>query len=88
MTELKIYCNANCKYNKGHCTHPENLEMGRYGGIDRMYVDKCELFKLKEDETDAEDILKDILKDILEEEEHEKHIEELVLNAIEEGETE
>lgn len=84
MTEIKIFCNAECKYNNGHCTHPENLEMGLYGGIVRMYVDKCDLLKLKEDETDAEDIL----KDILEEEEHEKHIEELVLNAIEEGETE
>ena len=54
MTEVKIFCNANCKYNKGHCTHPENLEMGRYGGIDRMYVDKCELYRPKEEgENDA-----------------------------------
>lgn len=54
MTEAKIYCNADCKYNKGHCTHPENLEMGRYGGIVRMYVEKCDLFvPKKEGETDA-----------------------------------
>ena len=54
MTEAKIYCNAECKYNKGCCTHPENLEMGRYGGIDRMYVDKCELYRPKEEgENDA-----------------------------------
>ena len=54
MKEVEIFCNAECKYNEGHCTHPENLEMGRYGGIDRMYVEKCELCKPKEEgETDA-----------------------------------
>lgn len=87
MTEdkVKIYCKAECKHNReGRCEHPENLDMGCYGGIDRCYVEKCDLLKLKEDDTDAEDIL----RDILEEEEHERHIEELVLNAIEEGETE
>ena len=57
MTEAKIYCNADCKYNKGHCTHPENLDKGCYGGIDRVYVEKCELFKLKEDETDTTEVV-------------------------------
>ena len=45
---MKIYCNAECEYNKGHCTHPENLDMGCYGGIDRAYVDKCALFRAKD----------------------------------------
>jgi hypothetical protein len=42
---MKIYCNAECEYNKGCCRHPENLNMGCYGGIDRCYVDKCDLLK-------------------------------------------
>lgn len=46
MTEIKIFCNADCKYNKGHCQHPENLNMGCYGGIDRCYVEKCDLLKV------------------------------------------
>ena len=49
MTEVKIYCNAECKYNEGHCTHPENLDKGCYGGIDRVYVEKCDLQKPKEE---------------------------------------
>ena len=44
---MKIYCNAECEYNKGHCQHPENLDMGCYGGIDRCYVEKCILFAPK-----------------------------------------
>lgn len=43
---MKIYCNAECEYNKGCCRHPENLNMGCYGGIDRMYVEKCALFEV------------------------------------------
>ncbi len=46
---IEIYCNADCKYNNGHCTHPENLEIGRYGGIDRCYVEKCALFQNDEE---------------------------------------
>ena len=42
---MKIYCNEECEYNKVHCQHPENLNMGCYGGIDRCYVEKCKLFK-------------------------------------------
>lgn len=49
MPEIKIYCNAECKYNKGHCTHSENLEMGRYGGIDRCYVERCDLLVLRQE---------------------------------------
>lgn len=41
---MKIYCNAECEYNKGCCRHPENLNMGCYGGIDRCYVEKCDLY--------------------------------------------
>lgn len=43
---MKIYCNAECEYNKGHCQHPENLDMGCYGGIDRCYVERCDLLKV------------------------------------------
>lgn len=46
MTETKIFCDAECKYNNGHCTHPDNQHIATYGGIDRYYVAKCDLLEV------------------------------------------
>ena len=45
---VKIYCRANCKYNRGRCNHPTKQDMAPYGGIDRYYVEKCALFQTDE----------------------------------------
>lgn len=50
MSEVKILCTANCEYATGDgyyklCKHPSTENAVPYGGIDRYYLDRCELFK-------------------------------------------
>ncbi len=54
MTEAKIFCDADCKYNNGHCTHPDKQYIALYGGIDRYYVEKCDLFEASNEKGGAE----------------------------------
>lgn len=59
MNNAVTYCSANCKYNGGtdcynRCLHPSKQNEPPYGGIDRYYVEKCDLFKVSTEKGGAE----------------------------------
>ena len=59
MKNVAFYCGADCEYKTmrdgyGVCTHPRLSNMAQYGGIDRYYIEKCPLLKIRSIEKDGE----------------------------------
>ena len=58
MSGCRVLCAANCKYNDGTgyyslCEHDHFKNMPEYGGIDRRYVECCDLMEDRENVGDV-----------------------------------